>query len=176
MGTPKLFILSDQMRGASFSLNMEKYTVGRADDCDVCISDPTVSGHHCTLVKLDDESYAIEDLGSTNGSKVNDQRLVKGEAVKLSNGDIIQIGSVEILFDDIEGAREESRTVSVIDLDDIDTGEINKTTMKNLGNKLGGKRTPVLRPNQKHGKILNVILALLGVAVLVVIGLVLFKK
>ena len=104
MGTPKLFILSDQMRGASFSLSQDKYTVGRADDCDVCISAPTVSGHHCTLVKLDDGSYAIEDLGSTNGSKVNDQILQPGNSVKLNNGDIIQIGSVEILFDEPQRA------------------------------------------------------------------------
>jgi pSer/pThr/pTyr-binding forkhead associated (FHA) protein len=175
MGTPKLFILSDQMRGASFSLSQEKYTVGRADDCDICISAPTVSGHHCTLVKLDDGSYAIEDLGSTNGSKVNDQLLEPGNAVKLKNGDIFQIGNVEILFDDIEGAREESRTVSVIDLDDVDTGEINKTTMRNLGSRLGSKRGTTLRPNQKHGKIMNIIVILLAILVLVLLGIVIFK-
>lgn len=175
MGTPKLFILSDQMRGASFSLSQEKYTVGRADDCDICISTPTVSGHHCTLVKLDDGSYAIEDLGSTNGSKVNDQLLEPGNAVKLKNGDIFQIGNVEILFDDIEGAREESRTVSVIDLDDVDTGEINKTTMRNLGSRLGSRRGTTLRPNQKHGKIMNIIVIFLAILVLVLLGVVIFK-
>ncbi len=176
MGTPKLFILSDQMRGASFSLSQDKYTVGRADDCDVCISAPTVSGHHCTLVKLDDGSYAIEDLGSTNGSKINDQVLQPGNSVKLNNGDIIQIGSVEILFDDIEGAREESRTVSVIDLDDVDTGEINKTTMRNLGNRMNVKRSTALRPNQKHGKIMNIIVAILVLLVVVLLILTLVRR
>ncbi len=176
MGTPKLFILSDQMRGASFSLSQDKYTVGRADDCDVCISAPTVSGHHCTLVKLDDGSYAIEDLGSTNGSKVNDQVLQPGNSVKLNNGDIIQVGSVEILFDDIEGAREESRTVSVIDLDDVDTGEINKTTMRNLGNRMNVKRSTTLRPNQMHGKIMNIIVAILALLVVVLLIFTFVKK
>ena len=170
MGTPKLFILSDQMRGASFSPSQDKYTVGRADDCDVCISAPTVSGHHCTLVKLDDGSYAIEDLGSTNGSKVNDQILQPGNSVKLNNGDIIQIGSVEILFDDIEGAREESRTVSVIDLDDVDTGEINKTTMRNLSSKVNVKRSSSLRPNHKHGMIMNLIVVVLAVLVVILLA------
>lgn len=176
MGTPKLFILSDQMRGASFSLSAEKYTVGRAEDCDICIADPTVSGHHCTLVKLDDDAFAIEDLESTNGSKVNDTRLEPGSSIKLKNGDIIQIGSVEILFDDIDGAREESRTVSVIDLDDIDTGEINKTTMRNLGNRLGGKRTSVLRPNRKHNNIMNIIVAVLALVIVVLIVVILLKS
>ena len=176
MGTPKLFILSDQMRGASFSLSQDKYTVGRADDCDVCISAPTVSGHHCTLVKLDDGSYAIEDLGSTNGSKVNDQVLQPGNSVKLNNGDIIQVGSVEILFDDIEGAREESRTVSVIDLDDVDTGEINKTTMRNLGNRMNVKRSTTLRPNPMPCKMMNIIVAILALLVVVLLIFTFVKK
>ncbi|MCQ2403159.1 MAG: FHA domain-containing protein [Lentisphaeria bacterium] len=175
MGTPKLFILSDQMRGASFSLTLEKYTVGRADDCNICITDPTVSSHHCSLVKLDDGTFAIEDPGSTNGTKVNDKRLQPGESTTLKNGDIIQVGSIEILFDDLEGNRDDGRTVSVIDLDDTDTGEVNKTTMKNLGNKFGGKHTPVLRPNKSHGMILNIILGLLALAVVVVIAMVLLK-
>ncbi|MCQ2397207.1 MAG: FHA domain-containing protein [Lentisphaeria bacterium] len=163
------------MRGASFSLTQEKYSLGRAEDCDVCISDPTISGHHCTLMKLDDDTYAIEDLGSTNGSKVNDQRLEQGQAVKLKNGDIIQIGNIEILFDDVDASREESRTVSVIDLDDIDTGEINKTTMRNLGNKFGGKRVQTLRPNASHNRIMQVIVALLALVGCVGVVMVIMK-
>ena len=176
MGIPTLFILSDQMRGESFSLEQEKYTVGRAEDCDICIGAPTVSAHHCTFLRLDDGTFAVEDSGSTNGSRVNDQPLNAGESVILKNGDIIQLGGVEILFDDIDAARDENvRTNSVITLDDVETGEIDKTAMRNLGNRLGGKRVHALRPNQKHAKIMNAIVIALAVLVVIVLVLMLIK-
>lgn len=161
MGNPKLFILSEQMRGTSFSLTLDSYTIGRADTCDLCISDPTVSGHHCTLVKQEDDTYLLNDEGSTNGTKVNNEQIVPGEGVILKNGDILQVGGVEILYDDIEGERTESRTISVINLDDTGTAEINKTAMKNLGDKLAFKRKSNLRENATHTLILNVIIGVL---------------
>lgn len=165
MGNPKLFILSEQMRGASFSLTMDKYTIGRSDSSDICISDPTVSGHHCTLTKQEDESYLINDENSTNGTRVNNQPLVPGEGQILHNGDIVQCGGIEILYDDIEGERVESRTISVINLEDTGTAELNKTAMKNLGDKLSVRRSSALRDNSKHNMILN---AVIGVAVFLV--------
>lgn len=162
MGTPKLFILSEQMRGASFSLTLDKYSIGRSDDCDVCMADPTVSGHHCFLVKQEDGNYTVTDNGSTNGTKVNERKVEEGDVVKLRNGDILQVGSVEILYDDIQGDRVESRTISVINLDDTGTGEFNTTTMKNLGEKFH-RQTSMLRDNKKHNKVFAIILSLLGV-------------
>ena len=172
MGNPKLFILSEQMRGASFSLTLDQYTIGRADGCDLCISDPTVSGHHCTLHKLEDDSYLINDEGSTNGTRVNNVPVTPGAGVVLHNGAILQIGGVEILYDDIQGERVESRTISVINLDDTGTAEINKTAMKNLGDKLSVRRSSALRDNSSHGLILNIILGLL--AALIVLALIYF--
>ena len=52
----KITILSEQMRGASFALNNERYTIGRSDSADVCIPDPTISGHHCTLIQVEPDS------------------------------------------------------------------------------------------------------------------------
>ena len=175
MGTPKLFILSEQMRGASFSLTADKYTIGRADDCDVCVSDPTISGHHCFLVKVDGDSYALQDNGSTNGTKVNSQPVTQDQSIKLKNGDILQVGGVEMLYDDIEGDRVESRTISVINLDDTGTGEVNRTAMKNLGDKFSRKST-ALRDNRKQNMVINIIIGLLIVVVLGLLALVLLRK
>lgn len=163
MGNPKLFILSEQMRGTAFSLTLDKYVIGRSDSCDICIADPTISGKHCTLVKLDDNSYAIRDDNSTNGTKVNDQQVSSEDSIKLQNGDILQVGGIEILYDDIQGDRSESRTISVINLEDTGTGEINKPQMKNLGTKFSAKYANSLRDNRSHTVIINVILILLGV-------------
>ncbi len=175
MGTPKLFILSEQMRGASFSLTLDKYTIGRADDCDVCVSDPTISGHHCFLVKVDGDAYALQDNGSTNGTKVNSQPVTADQSIKLKNGDILQVGGVEMLYDDIEGDRVESRTISVINLDDTGTGEVNRTAMKNLGDKFSRKST-ALRDNRKQNMVINIVIGLLIVVVLGLLALVLLKK
>jgi len=166
MGNPKLFILSEQLRGTAFSLTQDKYTVGRSDSCDICIADPTISGKHCSLVKLDDNSYAIRDENSTNGTKVNEQPVSSTDSVKLKNGDLLQVGGIEILYDDIEGERTESKTLSVINLEDTGTGELNKPQLKNLGNKFAAKHNNSLRENRSHTVIINVFLAVLGVLVL----------
>lgn len=167
MGNPKLFILSEQMRGTAFSLTLDKYTIGRSDSCDICIADPTISGKHCSLVKLDDNSYAIRDENSTNGTKVNDQQVSNEDSIKLNNGDILQVGGIEILYDDIQGEHSEnSRTISVINLEDTGTGEINKPQLKNLGTKFAAKHNNALRENRSHTVIINVILIVLGVLVL----------
>lgn len=166
MGNPKLFILSEQLRGTAFSLTQDKYIVGRSDSCDICIADPTISGKHCSLVKLDDNSYAIRDENSTNGTKVNEQPVSSEDSVKLKNGDLLQVGGIEILYDDIEGERTESKTLSVINLEDTGTGELNKPQLKNLGNKFAAKHNNSLRENRSHTVIINVVLAVLGVLVL----------
>ena len=178
MGNPKLFILSEQMRGTAFSLTLDKYTIGRSDSCDICIADPTISGKHCSLVKLDDNSYAIRDENSTNGTKVNDQQVSNEDSIKLNNGDILQVGGIEILYDDIQGEHGEnnSRTISVINLEDTGTGELNKPQLKNLGTKFAAKHNNSLRENRSHTVIINVILALLGVLVVAALVWFLLKK
>ncbi len=170
MGNPKLFILSEQMRGTSFALTADEYTIGRAEDCDLCIPDPTVSGHHCILSKQEDgESYNLVDTGSTNGTRVNDHKVEEGEIIPLKHGDILLVGSIEILFDDKKRGEENGqRTVSVINLDETGTSEINKTAMTNLATKFMRKTAP-LRPNQKHNTAFTIglsILAVLAVALL----------
>lgn len=51
-------------------------TLGRRESCDICLRFPNVSGLHCELV-FKDGHWAIRDLGSTNGIKVNGSRVQK---------------------------------------------------------------------------------------------------
>lgn len=96
---PKIIVLSEQLRGKSYELTGEKYTVGRSEDCDICIADPTISGHHCSFVRDENGGYKLVDEGSTNGSRVNG---VKVDSQKLVNSDIVQVGAIEMLFDSKE--------------------------------------------------------------------------
>jgi pSer/pThr/pTyr-binding forkhead associated (FHA) protein len=64
-------------------------TIGRAE-CDVELNDPDVSRRHAVVRQVDD-GLAIEDLGSTNGTFVNDRRI--GGIVQVTEGDRIRFGN-----------------------------------------------------------------------------------
>lgn len=70
--------------------------IGRLDTCDVPVDDRSVSREHARLSRLRD-GYVVEDLGSTNGTLVNQRRI--DEAVILRPGDILTVGSIELRFE-----------------------------------------------------------------------------
>ena len=65
--------------------------IGRSADCDVILNDTYLSSRHARLAN-DDGELTLEDLGSTNGSYVN-QELVRGR-VQLERGDVVQLGGI----------------------------------------------------------------------------------
>lgn len=69
-------------------------TVGRKPDNDIVIDNLAVSSHHAKLV-LEGESYFIEDLNSTNGTFVNDRKILK---LGLKNKDEVVIGKHSLVF------------------------------------------------------------------------------
>ena len=74
----------------------EQITIGRHPDCDVCLKSNTVSRYHSRIIVNQDEQYLLEDLGSGNGTFVNDI-LVKDSFV-LSSGDQISVGPFLLEF------------------------------------------------------------------------------
>ncbi len=66
-------------------------TIGRSSECDVSLQDNYLSSRHARVAN-DSGDLSIEDLGSTNGTYVN-QELVKGR-MHLERGDIVQVGGV----------------------------------------------------------------------------------
>jgi pSer/pThr/pTyr-binding forkhead associated (FHA) protein len=66
-------------------------TIGRSADCDINLQDTYLSGRHARVAN-DNGDLSIEDLGSTNGTYVNEE-LIKGR-VHLDRGDIVQVGGV----------------------------------------------------------------------------------
>lgn len=95
-GVPKLIILTEQFRGVIFALTRKEYVLGRADEQDICIRDSTVSKNHCRLIE-DGNTYTVEDLGSTNGTRINNALISSRTA--LQDGDYLQVGGVELLYD-----------------------------------------------------------------------------
>ncbi len=68
----------------------DELTIGRAPGCDLVLgADNFVSAHHARVFRRGQE-YWVEDLGSTNGTLLNDRRI--STAVPLRRGDRLQVG------------------------------------------------------------------------------------
>ncbi|ERI94350.1 FHA domain protein [Clostridiales bacterium oral taxon 876 str. F0540] len=65
-------------------------TIGRRNNNHLILEDQFVSGNHARIY-VKNTDYMIEDLGSTNGTKINDERLEDRAILRV--GDEIQIGS-----------------------------------------------------------------------------------
>lgn len=93
--------------GQSFSLIHETMVLGRSDpiegiDPDVDLSfhggyESGVSRRHA-LIQRDGEVWSLEDLGSTNGTVVNRQKISPGDSVSLTEGDVIYLGHLKAVF------------------------------------------------------------------------------
>ena len=68
-----------RVEGRNFPLSGNPMTVGRARDSDLLLDEQGLSRNHARIVPNAD-GVQIEDLGSTNGSFVNDKRVVRGQA------------------------------------------------------------------------------------------------
>jgi pSer/pThr/pTyr-binding forkhead associated (FHA) protein len=74
----------------SFSVTRDITVIGRREDCDLRIPLGDVSRKHCRLI-VDGDTIRVEDLGSSNGTYRNGERLQQTE---LQAGDTLQVGPV----------------------------------------------------------------------------------
>jgi hypothetical protein len=73
----------------------DPFVIGRSRECDLVLDDPNVSRRHAEL-RRDDDGWAVHDLGSTNGIKLNGNRSRGG---RLSPGDEITLGLSRLTFE-----------------------------------------------------------------------------
>jgi pSer/pThr/pTyr-binding forkhead associated (FHA) protein len=88
----RLVLLSEGLTGRSFELKAEKTTVGRVADNAFEISEASVSSHHAELT-LRGNDLLVKDLGSTNGTFINGEKIAEGV---VKPGQILRLGMVEM--------------------------------------------------------------------------------
>jgi predicted component of type VI protein secretion system len=80
--------------GRSYPLQMGSTVIGRGDQANLRLPDVGISRRHARL-DYDGSQVVLTDLGSTNGTMVNGQRV---SAVALNPGDMIQLGTTTLTF------------------------------------------------------------------------------
>jgi pSer/pThr/pTyr-binding forkhead associated (FHA) protein len=80
--------------GKEFPLRAGANVFGRKAENDVQIADPYVSGRHGTI-EITEQGVFLTDTGSTNGTMLNDAKLVPNMRTALTSDDVIRLGSME---------------------------------------------------------------------------------
>ena len=94
--TGKLVILNGGFEGMTYDLVAEETIIGRNPTTDITLLDEGISREHAlVLYDLESREYVIEDLQSTNGTKVNGKRV---RSATLAHEDQIQIGFTQFTF------------------------------------------------------------------------------
>jgi len=93
----QITIRSGPTPGKTFPLEREEIFLGRDQVNDITISDPEVSRRHARFI-MQDENILVEDLGSTNGTFLNGERI--STLQQLRPGDVISLGeNIVVVFE-----------------------------------------------------------------------------
>lgn len=130
-----------------FELPPGEFFIGRSDECQLMLDDPLVSRKHAVL-RVTQRGVLVADLGSRNGVLVNGQRVTAERY--LAAGDVVQIGSQELSFDQYEDGVP-SRAMNQT-LGDISAHDIRERLRELTGQRPDGdeatqiRRDPPIRP------------------------------
>lgn len=91
----KLFYIEGNKKGASYELTPPGASIGREADNDI-ILDSEASSRYNSKLEFRDGEWFLKDLGSTNGTKLNDVKI--SAEIRLREGDRIKIGKEVLLF------------------------------------------------------------------------------
>ena len=102
MATGRLEIMNGGFEGMTYDLTADEVVIGRNPTTDITLLDEGISREHALLLWDEDTpGYVIEDLASTNGTKLNGKRI---RSAPLSEGDEIQVGQTRFRFQLVKDA------------------------------------------------------------------------
>jgi S1-C subfamily serine protease len=103
-----LTIRTGPERGRTVHVDAERFVLGRDDGCDLTIDDVKISRRHAALAALPDGRTELRDLGSSNGTFVDGQRV---ESAILTGDEQIQLGKTLLVSTLVEPAPGKPATV-----------------------------------------------------------------
>ncbi|GMV07678.1 MAG: hypothetical protein AMXMBFR53_39530 [Gemmatimonadota bacterium] len=92
---PKLTLLIGRKAMQVYDLDKDTIVIGREDDVDIVIDNPSVSRRHAQ-VRKEGAGWVVEDLGSSNGTFLHGEKIAAPKAVK--EGDEIGFGKFSVVF------------------------------------------------------------------------------
>ncbi|MCC2641141.1 MAG: uncharacterized protein K0S45_1554 [Nitrospira sp.] len=92
--SPTLLVKAPQGGTKEIEISRMPFAIGRRNDNDLCLEDIAVSGHHARIVKVQEVLF-LEDLTSTNGTFINEQKIDRRQ---LQDADSIRIGTHRLIF------------------------------------------------------------------------------
>ena len=97
MSRPELAVKGvAELEGRRFTVAEGGLRLGRSSSNDIHIADEELSRNHCLFEIAGEDGIRVTDLASANGTKVNG-RSIGSETVDLRHGDVIELGSVEVI-------------------------------------------------------------------------------
>jgi len=94
----KLIVLAGAKEGLEIPLKKEKFLIGRAKECALRAGSEAISRQHCAITR-NENGYTVRDLGSRNGTYVNDSRIT--DEVPLAAGNELRVGPLKFRVDTI---------------------------------------------------------------------------
>lgn len=95
----KLVVLAGAKEGTEIPLKKDKFFIGRAKECNLRAGSEAISRRHCAITR-GDGTWKVRDLGSRNGTHVNDVRIEQEVALKV--GDELRVGPLKFRIDSAE--------------------------------------------------------------------------
>lgn len=92
----KLIVLAGAKEGTQIPLKKDEFVIGRASECTLRAGSGAISRRHCAIVR-DGDSWVARDLGSRNGTFLNDQSIEAPTALKV--GDELRVGPLKFRVD-----------------------------------------------------------------------------
>ncbi|MFW6108177.1 MAG: HD domain-containing phosphohydrolase [bacterium] len=101
---PQLRVKNGPAEGKTYELNKEVVQLGR--EAEIQVLDTAASRHHAEVFAIGD-MFFLRDLDSRNGTYLNEERITSDDQALLRVGDLIRIGSTQVVFEEAAPAREE---------------------------------------------------------------------
>jgi two-component system, cell cycle response regulator len=93
-----LVIIHGNPLGKQFLLTCQDILIGRQIHCGIYINQEAISRSHARVLQDEGGRFTITDLGSKNGTRVNDQELSSDEPFPLRDGDFVRLGNIILKF------------------------------------------------------------------------------